>query len=67
MGRTGPLPEGMAAAAALRNRAYSERHRALATRVRADAEAWARARGYRPPYWVLVELARSAIGAGAGG
>jgi hypothetical protein len=65
VGRTGPIPQGMAAAAALRNRAYSERHRALAARVRADAESWAWARGYRPPYWALIELAKGAVQGGA--
>ena len=57
-GHVGPIPEGMAPAAALRHRVYSERHRALAARVRADAETWTATRGYRPPYWALVELAR---------
>jgi len=58
VGRTGPIPEGMTAAAALRNQAYSERHRAASGRVRVEAEAWAAGRGYRPPYWILIELAR---------
>ena len=66
VGRAGPIPEGMAAAAALRNRAYSERHRAASGRVRVEAEAWAAGRGYRPPYWTLIELAR-AVGDGSPG
>ncbi len=66
VGRTGPLPEGMAAAAALRNQAYSERHRAWSARVRANADAWAGSHGYRSPYWTLIELAR-AVGEGGQG
>jgi Permuted papain-like amidase enzyme, YaeF/YiiX, C92 family len=62
--RIGPIPEGMSAAAALRNRAFTERHRRLATQVRAAADAWASSHGYRPPYWTLVELARTAVRGG---
>ena len=59
MGRTGPMPEGMSASSALRNRAYSERHAMLAARVRASAAAWKTAHGYRATYWTLVELAQN--------
>ena len=58
VGRTGPIPEGMAARAALRNRAYIARHRRLADEIRERAGAFAKERGYPPPYWVLLELAR---------
>lgn len=58
--RVGPVPEGMTAGAALRNRTYTRRHNELATEVRRDAEAFVSANGYRPPYWVLVDLARAA-------
>lgn len=61
-GRTGPIPEGMSAAAALRNRAYGARHAALAAAVHDAASAWQQERGYPPPYWTLVELARNAAG-----
>lgn len=37
LGKVGPIPEGMSAAAALRNTAYTARHRVLAARVRAEA------------------------------
>lgn len=60
-GRPGPVPEGMSAAAALRNRAFSARQRALAARVTERAAAFRRTRGYRPPYWTLVELARVTV------
>lgn len=58
-GRAGPVPEGMSAAAALRNRSFSERQRRLAASVAADADRLTAERGYPPPYWVLLELARA--------
>jgi hypothetical protein len=61
-GRIGPVPEGMSAKAALRNRAFSARHRRIATRVREQAASVQAERGYPPPYWTLVELAREAAG-----
>lgn len=59
-GGVGPIPEGMSPAAALRNRGYGERHRALAVSVRSAANEWRRTNGYVPAYWTLVELARGA-------
>jgi hypothetical protein len=64
-GGVGPVPRGMSAEAALRNRAYAERHRRLAAEVRARALTLTDERGYRPPYWALLELARAA-GTGVG-
>lgn len=58
-GGIGPIPEGMAPDAALRNRAYGARHDALAAQVKAAAADWQAKNGYVPPYWVLVELARN--------
>ncbi|MGH7614273.1 MAG: YiiX/YebB-like N1pC/P60 family cysteine hydrolase [Gemmatimonadales bacterium] len=57
-GRTGPVPEGMSAAAALRNKAFSDRERRLAQRVSERAARLTRERGYPPPYWALLDLAR---------
>jgi len=62
-GGVGPVPEGMPAAAALRNRAFSGTQRELAELVAAAADGFARERGYPPPYWVLVELARAVYAA----
>jgi hypothetical protein len=61
LGRVGPVPEGMPAAAALRNRAFSRAQRAVASRVSAESDHFVRERGYPPPYWELVEMARRAI------
>jgi hypothetical protein len=60
LGRVGPVPEGMSAEAALRNRAFSARHRRIAERVRARAARVEADQGYPPPYWTLVDLAREA-------
>ncbi|MDP9179871.1 MAG: hypothetical protein M3O61_19540, partial [Gemmatimonadota bacterium] len=57
-------PEGMAPASALRNRSYNARHAELKVTVREAAERWTAEKGYRPPYWVLVSLARDAAEAG---
>ncbi|HEY6060903.1 MAG TPA: YiiX/YebB-like N1pC/P60 family cysteine hydrolase, partial [Gemmatimonadales bacterium] len=56
--RVGPVPEGMSATAALRNRAFGIRQRRLAARVDQGAMLLAQTRGYPPPYWTLLELAR---------
>lgn len=59
-GRVGPVPEGMSAAAALRNREFSRRERRLAAVVETRAAELARAQRYAPPYWRLLSLARAA-------
>jgi hypothetical protein len=57
-GSKGPVPEGMSAASALRNREFSAVQKAWAARVRARAEEIEKAQGYWPPYWELVRIAR---------
>jgi hypothetical protein len=59
-GKVGPVPEGMPARAALRNKAFSARQRALAARVLAGVERFTAETGYPPPYWALLDLARAA-------
>ena len=59
-GRTGPIPEGMSAAAALRNQEFSARQRRIADMVRVRAEEHRRAKGYPLPYWILLPFAREA-------
>ncbi len=56
------IPEGMSPSAALRNRHYGARHDGYAQQVLHRAAAWRRERGYTPPYWVLVALAREVVG-----
>ena len=57
-GEVGPVPQGMSATVALRARALSERHGAIASETLRRAELFEEERGYRPPYWELVRLAR---------
>jgi hypothetical protein len=59
-GAAGPVPEGMSATVALRAEHLAKRHAAIATNVHAAARDYERRRGYRPPYWELVRLAREA-------
>lgn len=59
-GGVGPVPEGMPAAAALRNTRFSARHTAIRSRLQAAADAFQTRKGYRPPYWELVRMARTA-------
>jgi hypothetical protein len=59
-GKEGPVPEGMSATAALRVDRYQKRHAAIAAHVAARAEQFRSAKGYLPPYWELVMLARQA-------
>ncbi len=60
VGLVGPVPEGLSAASALRNRQFSRMHAAIKRRTVMRASEFERANGYRPPYWDLVALARQA-------
>jgi len=59
VGSRGPVPEGMSAAPAVRNRGFTERQRRIASEVRQAADRLTAEQGYPPPYWTLVELARA--------
>jgi hypothetical protein len=60
-GKVGPVPEGMSATAALRNKAFSARQSELARAVRIRADSVTRSQGYPPPYWRLLDLAREEV------
>jgi len=60
LGGQGPVPQGMSARAALRNRSFSDRQRWVAVCVTEAAARWTGQQGYPPPYWVLLDLARTA-------
>jgi len=60
LGGVGPIPEGMPAAAALRNQRFSARHAAIRDEARAAAARFQSERGYRPPFWELVRMSRAA-------
>ena len=57
-GGVGPVPEGMSAVAALRHRSFGRAHAERKQRLLAAAEQFVAERGYRPPYWELLRLAR---------
>jgi hypothetical protein len=59
-GSTGPIPKGMDPKAALRNRWYSQQHQQRVNRVMMSVGTFKRARGYTPPYWELLRMARIA-------
>jgi hypothetical protein len=59
-GRIGPIPEGMTATAALKNKWFSGRHQAAVEQLRILAEQFQRCNGYFPPYWDLIKLGRNA-------
>lgn len=58
LGRVGPVPEGLSATAAVRNREFSRLHRERVVRLAALSDELETRQGYRPPYWQLVRLAR---------
>ncbi len=62
-GKVGPVPEGMSATTALRVDRFKKRYVAIQKRVIESAEAFRKQRGYVPPYWELVRLAREAMAA----
>jgi hypothetical protein len=59
-GRVGPVPEGMNATEALRVKKYRTEHGEIASRVLLLADQFKKDKGYLPPYWELVRLARNA-------
>jgi len=54
--KTGPVPEGMNATAALKNRWYTEKHQTIKAKLRFLADQFEQENGYTPPYWELYKL-----------
>ena len=63
LGKVGPIPEGMSATTALRVERLKKNHAAIQARVMEKAEKLKTNRGYMPPYWELVRLARESYAA----
>lgn len=61
VGGIGPVPEGMNATQASRVRLFRARHTAIAASVIKAADGFKAVRGYSPPYWELVDLAKAAV------
>jgi hypothetical protein len=58
MGEEGPVPEGMTGTVAARAQWLNSQHERRVAFVMAGAARFHGDRGYRPPYWELVRLAR---------
>ena len=61
-GKAGPIPEGMSARTALKSRWLDTMHKKTKLGVLAAAASFEQKKGYRPPYWELVEMAEDAYG-----
>ena len=61
LGQSGPVPEGMSATAAMRHSAFSKKHTVIKARLLDLAAGFKRRKGYNPPYWELLKLAREAM------
>ena len=59
-GKVGPIPEGMSATVALRADHLTAVHATLKATVLKQSEQFEAERGYAPPYWELVRMARDA-------
>lgn len=60
-GVAGPVPEGMSATRALRAQWLEARHAAVKEGVMERADEFRAERGYTPPYWELVAMARASL------
>ncbi len=58
LGKVGSIPEGMSATTALRVRRLIANHAKLKAQLLARADQFNSEKGYVPPYWELVRLAR---------
>ena len=61
VGRRGPVPEGMSATTALRSQWLDDQHEAIKAEVLRQVDSFTAKRGYLPPYWQLVEMARAGV------
>jgi hypothetical protein len=60
-GKTGIIPEGMNATRALKNQSFVSRYVKLKEQTLQLADKFMQQKGYRPPYWQLVNMARLAV------
>lgn len=57
----GPIPEGMSATSALRHEAFKSFHNSIKKVILEKADNFKKQFGYTPPYWRLIEFARSQL------
>ena len=60
-GLVGPVPEGMSATAALRNKRLTDDHNTIKARVESMAIEFKNQYEYTSPYWQLVEFTKKAM------
>lgn len=60
-GLVGPVPEGMSATAALRNKRLTDDHNAIKERVESMAIEFKKQNNYTAPYWQLLESTKKAM------
>jgi hypothetical protein len=58
MGKVGPIPEGMSSTSSLRHIWLVSRHERMREGVLRRVEEFRREKGYTPPYWELLKMAR---------
>jgi hypothetical protein len=58
MGKVGPIPEGMGSTSALRHLWLVRQHDRMREGILRGVERFRRDRGYTPPYWELLKMAR---------
>jgi hypothetical protein len=57
-GKVGPVPEGMSATTALRADEFTKRHDRMKEELVKKADEFKKTKGYSPPYWELLKMAR---------
>jgi hypothetical protein len=58
MGKVGPIPEGMSSTSSLRHVWLVDRHERMRDGILHRVEEFRREKGYTPPYWELLKMAR---------
>jgi len=61
LGGEGPVPEGMTAASALKNKYFSQRHNEIEDKLLPLLDKFEKDNGYKPPYWKIIEMTREAV------
>ncbi|MBL0071129.1 MAG: hypothetical protein IPP34_04615 [Bacteroidetes bacterium] len=59
LGYIGPIPEGMNASTALKNKWLTKNHEDLVESIKLSASEFTKTKGYLPPYWQLVKIANN--------
>ncbi|MFC2150790.1 YiiX/YebB-like N1pC/P60 family cysteine hydrolase, partial [Calditrichota bacterium] len=60
LNRLGPIPEGMSATAALKNKWFSKKHQLQVKKLAILTKEFELENGYVPPYWEIIKLSRDA-------